>query len=228
MKTYLTAWKADDSPYRLSIGVLSGVFGQSSQLHCAMLGVSLPSCTTAIPEPPKIRIFVAASAADAVKEIGRAVHGRRRASLIELSAAASSTLAQQIEHGAEADLFLLANTQWADYLEEEGPCTARIHEPVGKTAWWVDRSEQTPRSRSQSSRISPTTDVAHLSLGDPASVPAGIYAKQALSARSRFGISCQAEGRSRRRCPASVGAMWRPRPPKQASSTRRMPQSPAK
>ena len=34
--------------------------------------------------------------------------------------AASSTLAQQIAQGADADLFLSADERWADYLADKG------------------------------------------------------------------------------------------------------------
>jgi molybdate transport system substrate-binding protein len=43
-------------------------------------------------------------------------HGGR----VRPSFAASSTLARQVVHGARADLFLSANTQWLNHLESAG------------------------------------------------------------------------------------------------------------
>jgi molybdate transport system substrate-binding protein len=76
------------------------------------------------PAAPAVRVFAAASARAAIEQIGAeftAATGIR----VECESAASSTLARQIEHGDEADLFLSADDEWADYLEKKGLAAQR-------------------------------------------------------------------------------------------------------
>jgi molybdate transport system substrate-binding protein len=67
--------------------------------------------------PPTVNVFAAASTGDVLTEIARdfeADTGVR----VHISPAASSALAVQIEQGADADLFLSADEQWADRLRD--------------------------------------------------------------------------------------------------------------
>src|SRR5262249_37347068 len=76
--------------------------------------------------PPTITVFAAAPLSDAVGEIAR-VFGTRGAApgaasparvLVRTSFAASSVLARQIEAGAPDDVFISADSEWMDYLEQ--------------------------------------------------------------------------------------------------------------
>jgi molybdate transport system substrate-binding protein len=65
-----------------------------------------------------VNVFAAASTGDVLKEIARdfeAESGVR----IQISPAASSALAMQIENGADADLFLSADEEWADKIAKK-------------------------------------------------------------------------------------------------------------
>ena len=130
-----------------------------------------------------VTVFAAASLTDAV---GAIIAGYEKANgtRIRLSFASSSTLARQIEAGAPADIFISANERWMDHLEKTGsiiPGSRRgpianalvLIAPAATAAEVVD--------------ITPNLDIAALlgdggwlALGDPAHVPAGIYARQAL------------------------------------------------
>src|SRR5438876_2778287 len=83
--------------------------------------------TTAWAETRPVLLFAAASlknALDAIADDWRRETGKRAT----ISYAASSTLAKQIESGAPADLFLSADRDWMDYLEQR-----RLIDPKSRT-----------------------------------------------------------------------------------------------
>jgi molybdate transport system substrate-binding protein len=130
-----------------------------------------------------VTVFAAASLTDALRDIAAAWVKQEHPSP-RLSFAASSTLARQIEQGAPADIFASADEQWMDYLASRN----RI---VPETRQDLLRNELVlivPADRATKVAIGPGFDLAgllgkdgRLAVGDPANVPAGIYAKQALT-----------------------------------------------
>jgi molybdate transport system substrate-binding protein len=66
-----------------------------------------------------VRIFAAVSTKEAVEAIGRDFENQTGTPTL-CTFAASSTLARQIEGGADADLFLSADQRWADHLADAG------------------------------------------------------------------------------------------------------------
>lgn len=131
----------------------------------------------------EVTVFAAASLADALGEIGR-LYEDETGKQLRFSFASSSTLARQIEAGAPADIYASASTAWMDYLQEAGLVAADTRvEPIGNRLVLIAR---------RGSGLGPVTltrdtDLAallgpeqRLAVGDPAHVPAGIYAEQAL------------------------------------------------
>lgn len=103
---------------------------------------------------------------------------------IQVSYAASSQLARQIEHAAPAALFICADPQWMDYLEERGRIVAGTRSNLLGNALVLIG----PRASTTTLRIEPGFDLAgalgangRLAIAEPNSVPAGRYAKAALS-----------------------------------------------
>ncbi len=102
---------------------------------------------------------------------------------VRCNAAASSTLAQQIAHGAPADIYLSANQRWMDFLDDAGLIQAdsRI-DLLGNRIVLI-----APRG-AVSSTTTPQAAVAEvlagfdgwLAMADPDHVPAGMYGKEAL------------------------------------------------
>ena len=129
-----------------------------------------------------LTVFAAASLTDAMKDVAglwvKAGHPMPR-----LSFAASSTLAQQIEQGAPANVFASADEKWMNDLvkhDQIAPGTRR--DLLGNDLVLV-----VPANHPVHVDIGPGFDLAallgpngRLSVGDPAHVPAGIYAEQAL------------------------------------------------
>ena len=132
-------------------------------------------------------IFAAASLTDAMREIGALWQqsGWRQSGhpAPQMSFAASSTLARQIEQGAPASVFASADEQWMDYLAKRNliiPDTR--HDLLGNDLVLV-----VPANQPTHVDIRPGFNLAgllgaggRLAVGDPAHVPVGIYAEQAL------------------------------------------------
>jgi molybdate transport system substrate-binding protein len=133
--------------------------------------------------PPQILVFAAASLTDAVQEIAAGYQQSAHVT-VKSSFDSSSVLARQIEAGARADVFFPADTAWMDYLQSRQliqPASRR--NVLGNTLVLIAPAQ----SRLQL-KIAPHFPLAaalgdgHLAIGDPDSVPAGRYARSALTA----------------------------------------------
>lgn len=129
----------------------------------------------------KVTVFAAASLANAMTEVGREFEAAEGIK-VRHAFASSATLAKQIGAGAPADVFVSANVQWMDYLETGGRLQAD-----SRRTWLGNRLVLVvPLGQALSLELDGSHDLAsrlqgRLCIGNVASVPAGIYAKQALS-----------------------------------------------
>ena len=128
-----------------------------------------------------VLVFAAASLANVLGDLDKAFTGRTGIRVTS-SLAASSMLAKQIEAGAPADVYFSADLQWMDYLQQRGLLRAGSRRDlVGNSLVLIAPS----RSTLQVS-IGPGMDLprvlagGRLAVADPDSVPAGIYAREAL------------------------------------------------
>jgi molybdate transport system substrate-binding protein len=142
----------------------------------ALLGAAAPALAE------EVTVFAASSLTNALESVAqryRETGGGR----VRFSFAASSTLARQIENGADADLFVSADEQWMDYLEgrklvDRKTRTSRLGNSLVLIA---------PGARPIDVDIQPGFDLSglvgegRLATGDPAHVPVGRYAMQALT-----------------------------------------------
>lgn len=129
-----------------------------------------------------LTIFAAASLTNAMKDIAdlwvKAGHTAPR-----MSFDSSSTLARQIQQGAPVNVFASADEKWMDYLAKAGLIVpATRHDLLGNDLVLV-----VPANHPNHVTIGPNFDLmallgpnGRLATGDPAHVPAGIYAEQAL------------------------------------------------
>ncbi|MBS0379605.1 MAG: molybdate ABC transporter substrate-binding protein [Proteobacteria bacterium] len=137
--------------------------------------------SAALPEPT-LTVFAAASLTDALDEVDRAFT-RDTHIAVKTSYASSATLAKQIESGAGADVFLSADREWMDYLEKHGQIRAGTRRDLLGNALVL----VAPADSSVQLKIAPGFALAaalgtgRLATGDPDSVPAGIYARAALT-----------------------------------------------
>lgn len=139
-----------------------------------------------VEEKPLV-VFAAASTRSAMQNI-KSLYAKDGRALVVVHAA-SSILARQIENGAPADVYISANPAWMDYLQSRNLIEpeSRINVAGNRLVMIAPSAivAQTPQ------RLSPTDAInrylkdasqknSRLALADPAHVPAGIYARQAL------------------------------------------------
>jgi len=118
-------------------------------------------------------VFAAVSTTNALNEI-KAQFTKDTGAAVETSFAASSTLAQQVINGAEADLFISADTMWADYLAKKD-LVGRQQDLLGNRLVIVVPADSKIEVNKPEDLLA--ASIKHLALGEPQSVPAGIYAK---------------------------------------------------
>jgi molybdate transport system substrate-binding protein len=130
-----------------------------------------------------LTVFAAASLTDAMRALGQDWATRGHAAP-RFSFAASSALARQIEQGAPADLFMSADEDWMNYVQERNLIVndTRIS-PVGNSLVLVS-----PTASARPVALTRETNLAALlgpggriATGDPAHVPVGRYAQAALT-----------------------------------------------
>lgn len=149
----------------------------------ALFLMLLLSAPVTAADKPALLIYAAASLTTVLEELGKQYEAQQQQP-VKFSFAASSTLARQIEAGARADVFVFADTDWADYLQSRNllkPGTRR--NLLGNRLVLI-----APAGSTVQLKIAPSFDLAatlkkgRLSIGDPDSVPAGKYARSALTA----------------------------------------------
>lgn len=141
-----------------------------------LIGAGYPALAAA----QAVSIYAAASLAEVLREVsGR--FAQRGGSPLRLVLGSSSSLARQIEQGAPADIFLSANVEWMDHLDSLNLIEREtrvdllgnalvVIAPIGE-GFAVEARQGFDFAASFKGR---------LALGDPAHVPAGIYARQAF------------------------------------------------
>lgn len=141
-------------------------------------------------EQQRIVVFAASSMTDAMQAVKLSYEKSHPQVKIVFSFASSSTLARQIEQGAPANIYISANQTWMDYLAKGelidrtsrinivantlvliAPIDSRLQQVTFTDKFW---QQQLAKER--------------LAVGDPAHVPAGIYAKQALENMGQWNV----------------------------------------
>ena len=128
------------------------------------------------PRAAVVEVFAAASTTNAMDDIVDAFEAANSVQ-VKTNYAGSSTLAQQIAHGAEAGVYLSASETWADFLEQKGLVTTRVDLLANRMVVIVPRGSSL-ELHGPEDLVS--EEIEHLAMGDPTHVPAGMYAKEAL------------------------------------------------
>ncbi|MCW0464000.1 molybdate ABC transporter substrate-binding protein [Xanthomonas sacchari] len=116
-----------------------------------------------------LTVFAAASLKESLDEAASA-YQRASGTPVQVSYAASSTLARQVEQGAPADVFVSADQEWMDYLQQRKLIDPALRRDLlGNTLVLV----------------APAASKAQVDL-PTASVPAGKYARAALQALGQW------------------------------------------
>jgi molybdate transport system substrate-binding protein len=125
-----------------------------------------------------ITVSAAISLKDALDELGRSYEQRHPGGKVTFNYGSSGTLEHQIEQGAPVDIFLSAAEKQMDALESAGLLVAETrHDLVGnRLVLVVPTSSNILKGFSDLAR----PEVKIVALGEPGTVPAGMYAHQTL------------------------------------------------
>ncbi len=133
-------------------------------------------------ERPELLVFAASSLTDVLGRLSTA-YEEQSGIKVKLSFAASSVLARQIEVGTRADVFVSADQEWMNYLDERNLIAAGTRRDlVGNRLVLI-----APSDSKVALSIEPGFDLAsalgtgRLATGDPETVPVGRYARAALT-----------------------------------------------
>lgn len=146
--------------------------------------LTLPLCGILFIAPAafadELALSVAASLKDVTNELTAQYARKNPGVTFRKNFGASGALAQQIENGAPADLFISANTEWINYLRERklvDPAT--IGTFAGNTLVFAGAAGV------RATGMQDLPALSRIAIGSPKSVPAGEYA---LEAMKRSGI----------------------------------------
>ena len=131
----------------------------------------------------KVTVFAAASMTDALQQVAKDYAKQNPKNEVVFSFASSSTLAKQIEEGAPADIFVSASNKWMKYLSEKDLTVKETEKVlVGNDLVLIAPAKSAVNSVdiAKVEWINALKD-SYLSVGDPAHVPAGQYAEEALT-----------------------------------------------
>jgi molybdate transport system substrate-binding protein len=160
------------------------LFGLSRRWIAAAMLATMASgawFAPAIAQDRPILVFAAASLKEALDDIN-AQFSQETGKSAAISYAASSTLANQIEAGAPADIFISADLDWMDYLAKR----ERIKVASRKTLLGNRLVLVVPKDSTAILEIKPGFPLANLlgdgklAMADTSAVPAGKYGRAAL------------------------------------------------
>lgn len=155
-----------------------------------LLRITLVTLCLALPAAAEdVTVFGAASLGDALGDMADAWEAETglEATLV---LAGSATLARQIDMGAPADVFISANTDWMDWLSARGRVLQNTRVDLASNALVLIASDP---ARASDAAVTEAVDISallepdgRLAIALPDAVPAGIYAKAALTALGQW------------------------------------------
>jgi len=129
-------------------------------------------------EKVELTVSAAVSLTDALEEMQKDFEKEHNVSM-KFNLGSSGTLAQQIQQGAPADVFISANQEWMDKLEESKDIRKSTRTDVtGNSIVLVAKKGEKP-AVTKIKDITPKT-AGQIAIGNPDSVPAGEYTKETL------------------------------------------------
>jgi molybdate transport system substrate-binding protein len=135
----------------------------------------------ALAQAEDVVVFAAASLKNALDDIAvKWQHDSGKHAVI--SYAASSTLAKQIENGAPADLFISADLDWMNYLEERKLIvpSSRLNLLGNSLVLIAPKDSDVALTVAPGFPLAALLGSGRLAMADPSAVPAGKYGKAAL------------------------------------------------
>ncbi|MFC0267377.1 molybdate ABC transporter substrate-binding protein [Kushneria aurantia] len=136
-----------------------------------------------------VDVYAAASLTDVMNALVEQYEENHDVDLVPVYAS-SSTLARQIGEGAPADVYLSANVKWMDWLQDQGGVVVSQRHNLLRNRLALIAPDDTDIPSFTPDAEHPLVDYLEdgerVSVGDPAHVPAGIYAKQAFESTGQW------------------------------------------
>jgi molybdate transport system substrate-binding protein len=131
---------------------------------------------------PSVLIFAASSLKTALDAMAEPIR-QSTGVAIKVSYASSAVLARQIEEGAPAELFISADADWMDYVDTRGLIKkdTRVDLLGNSLVLVAPAGKQVALTIAPGFNLAGALGAGRLAIGEPTSVPAGKYAKAALT-----------------------------------------------
>ncbi|EGQ8161262.1 molybdate ABC transporter substrate-binding protein [Vibrio parahaemolyticus] len=130
-----------------------------------------------------LKVYAASSMTNAIDEIAQDFKEKYDVTVTPVYGG-SSSIARQIINGAPADVFISANTKWMDYLVDEGVIDSdNVTNLVRNSLVLIapQSSSLAAFNFADANAWEAALNGSRLALGNPTSVPAGMYAKESLT-----------------------------------------------
>lgn len=152
-----------------------------ARLSILLLLLILPALAQST-QPRPITVFAAASLKESLDEAA-AAWTRRSGQKVSISYAGSAALAKQIEQGAPADIFISADGEWMDYLQQRKLIDVGTRtDLVGNRLVVIAPAASPLRTLAlKPAALRQALGDGRLAMAETTSVPAGRYGRQALT-----------------------------------------------
>ncbi|HHP0466645.1 TPA: molybdate ABC transporter substrate-binding protein [Vibrio harveyi] len=151
------------------------------KIHACL--VAILSVSSAANAATELKVYAASSMTNAVNDIAQQFETKYDVTVTPIYGG-SSSIARQILNGAPADIFISANTKWMDYLvKSKAVKNDSVTNLVRNSLVLIAPKATTiePFDFSDANAWNQALEGNRLALGNPVSVPAGMYAKESLT-----------------------------------------------
>ena len=131
-----------------------------------------------------IKVYAASSMTNVINDVAQEFEKKFHIKVIPVYGG-SSSLARQIINGAPADIFISANSKWMEFVVQDKNISSDHMTNLATNRLVVITPSSSKLAKLELSDLTQWQSALNggrLAMGDSASVPAGIYAKQALTA----------------------------------------------
>ncbi|HLR52892.1 MAG TPA: molybdate ABC transporter substrate-binding protein [Candidatus Avamphibacillus sp.] len=153
-------------------------------LSLFMIGIFISACGNKVPANEEVEyekeltISAAISLTDALNEV-KDLYQANNNTKLTFNFGGSGTLTQQIQQGAPVDIFISANQDWMNKLEQEELILTETREKVTMNRIVLISNQSADFDYESFEDIS-ASDFDQIAIGNPESVPAGKYTEQIL------------------------------------------------
>ncbi|EKO3798921.1 molybdate ABC transporter substrate-binding protein [Vibrio harveyi] len=151
------------------------------KIHACL--VAILSVSSAANAATELKVYAASSMTNAVNDIAQQFETKYDVAVTPVYGG-SSSIARQILNGAPADIFISANTKWMDYLvKSKAVKNDSVTNLVRNSLVLIAPKASTiePFDFSDANAWNQALEGNRLALGNPVSVPAGMYTKESLT-----------------------------------------------